>query len=413
MKKSVKLELRAIDLQREINGLEVTEANVAKRRELLAELDTVQTERRTALEAEANDPGGEHRRDGLTPEERERVELRAKSSVVDYTTAAVEKRSVDGAAAEYNASLGLASNHFPLQLLAGVEDRATTDTDGRANQSSRWIDRLFSETSGRKLGLTYDTVAPGATTYPITTAGASTAQRGRREAATDAAWTTGVVRMEPTRNTVRAVYTNEDDLRLPGLASALERDLRMALTEGVDRACLLGDNGANENSADITGLTTATDVVESTLTQSAKVTKGTLDAFTALVDGKHAETLADLSICTSVGAWRLWENTTLTVANETASVFKTLSQYLKEAGLSWSARGDIDTNTANNDWGAFIGRKRGIAGAGVVAMWEGRSTLIVDPYVGAAKGEVALTLSYYWNFGLPRPTNFARLKFVT
>lgn len=35
-----------------------------------------------------------------------------------------------------------------------------------------------------------------------------------------------------------------------------------------------------------------------------------------------------------------------------------------------------------------------------------------DHYSGAAKGEIALTLSYLWNFGLPRAANFARVKFV-
>ena len=38
--------------------------------------------------------------------------------------------------------------------------------------------------------------------------------------------------------------------------------------------------------------------------------------------------------------------------------------------------------------------------------------LLRDPYKAAAKGEVALTLSYFWNLGLPRATNFARVKFV-
>ena len=90
----------------------------------------------------------------------------------------------------------------------------------------------------------------------------------------------------------------------------------------------------------------------------------------------------------------------------------TLAAFLREAGLSWSARGEIEAATGNGKFGAFIGRRMGIDGAGVAAVWEA-GELIRDPYSGASKGEVALTLSYLWNFGLPRAANFARLKFVT
>ena len=413
MKKSTKLELRAIDLQKEINGLEPNEANLAKRKELLGELDAVQTERRDALEAESKDTGTEHRgADGLTPEERERVELRSRAKVTEYATAALEGRSITGAESEYNAAVGITkSGRFPLSLIAPepVEVRATTGTDGQVNQSSRWLDRLFAETAAMKIGITFDSVAPGIANYPITTAGASAAQRGKAQAAGDAAWTVGVTNLSPTRNAVRAVFTEEDALRLPDLEMALRRDLSMALAEGVDRAIFIGDDGANPNAGDITGLTTATNVVEQTITQANKV-KGpeTLTAFSALIDGIHATGFGDLRICAAIGAWRLWENTVINSAAEN----QTLGAFLREAGLSWTARGEIETATANDDWGAFIGRGRGITGSGVAAVWED-AALIRDPYVGAAKGEVALTLSYFWNFGLPRPASFARLKFVT
>ena len=81
--------------------------------------------------------------------------------------------------------------------------------------------------------------------FPVTTAGASAAQRGKSEAAADAVWTIGVTELTPKRNAVRLIFGIEDAARIPGLESALTRDLRMALTEGVDRAIFLGDAGAN------------------------------------------------------------------------------------------------------------------------------------------------------------------------
>ena len=66
----------------------------------------------------------------------------------------------------------------------------------------------------------------------------------------------------------------------------------------------------------------------------------------------------------------------------------------------------------NNAFGAFAGLPRGIEGAGVAPVWMS-AQLTTDPYSNAAKGNVALTLSYLWNFALPRTDNFKRLKYVT
>ncbi|MDD9980194.1 MAG: hypothetical protein OXU81_02370 [Gammaproteobacteria bacterium] len=334
--------------------------------------------------------------------------LRTRARVSEYVAAALEQRAAGGAEAELNEALHIRGNGFPLSLLApAIEARATTDVDSQANQSGRWLDRLFAGTGADKIGITMESVAPGVASFPVTTAGASAAQRGRREAAADAAWTVGVTELKPSRNTVRAVFTEEDAYRLPTLESSLRRDLGMALVEGVDRAIFVGDAGANENRGDITGLQTAADVVEQTITQANKV-KGpeTLAAFSALVDGIHAMEFGDLRICSTVGAWRLWESTVINAAADNM----TTAGFLRAAGLAWMARGEIEADTADGDFAAFIGRARGIEGAGVAAMWES-GMLIRDPYTGAGKGEVGLTLSYYWNFGLPRATNFARVKF--
>ena len=45
--------------------------------------------------------------------------------------------------------------------------------------------------------------------------------------------------------------------------------MRMAMTEGIDRAVFNGDGGANENTADITGLKTAS-ITEDTIMASSE-----------------------------------------------------------------------------------------------------------------------------------------------
>ena len=419
MTNAQKLAIRLSEIRQrlnEISGLAddaMTDEIRAEADKLTGEYKNAETQYRSALIAEgeeqraAADDFANGNGDGEAVEVRA---LRGRVRVGEYVGAAIDQRMAEGAEAELNAALGMRGNAFPLSLLspAPVEARASTDTDSQTNQSGRWLDRLFAGTAAERIGITMESVAPGVASFPVTTAGASAAQRGRGQAASDAAWTVGVTELKPTRNAVRAVFTEEDAHRLPSLEASLRRDLGMALAEGVDRAIFLGDSGATPNSGDIVGLTTAANVVEVEITQANKILgPGTLEAFSGLVDGIHAMTFGDLMICSSVGAWRLWENT---IINATADNM-TLSAFLRAAGLSWAARGEIETNTAADDWAAFIGRGRGIEGAGVAALWEA-GMLLRDPYSASASGQVNLTLSYFWNFGLPRASNFARIGFA-
>ena len=384
--------------------------------ETRAELDGLETstpdlerQLRAARQVAEAEGTAEVREVAETGEDRELRELRSKVKLSGYVSAAIEQRSADGAEAEYNAARGIAGNRFPLEMLAPpIEVRETTGTD-TATAPRRWLDRLFAGTASQAVGITMESVPAGVASFPVTTAGASAAQRAKSQAAADAAWTIGVTEMKPKRNAVRLVFNVEDAARIPGLESALTRDLRMALVEGVDRAIFLGDTGATGADADITGLQAATGLTEKTITQANKV-KGSnvLQTFAELIDGKAAMSPADLRTVLAVGANTIWSHT---LANTGASVDTTIAEFLRRFGLSWLARGEIETATTNGAFGAFIGLGRGLEGAGVAAVWEA-GELIRDPYSGAAKGEVALTLSYLWNFGLPRASNFARIKFV-
>ena len=414
-----KLSIRLSEIRQRLNdiaGLDddaMTEEVRNEADKLAEEFRSKETQHRSALIAEgdearaAADDFANGNGDGEAVEVRA---LRGRVRVGEYVSAAIDQRMAEGAESELNAALGMRGNAFPLSLLAPapVEARASTNTDSQTNQSGRWLDRLFAETAAERIGITMESVAPGVASFPVTTAGASAAQRGRGEAASDAAWTVGVTELKPTRNAVRAVFTEEDAHRLPSLEASLRRDLGMALAEGVDRAIFLGDGGANENTADITGLTTAANVVEVEVSQANKILgPGTLEAFSSLVDGVHATEFGDLMVCSTVGAWRLWQNTIINASADNM----TLAAFLRMAGLSWASRGNIETNTAADDWAAFVGRGRGIEGAGVAALWEA-GMLLRDPYSASASGEVNLTLSYFWNFALPRASNFARIKFV-
>ena len=348
-------------------------------------------------------------------EKREQDDLRSKVKLGAYVESALEQRgAVTGAELEFNQSMKIPADRFPLELLAGdekVEKRATTNVDSAATQAT-WLDRLFADTSAMFLGVTFQDVMPGISAHVTTTAGAAAAQRGRSDTTSDASWTVGVKEIKPTRNSVRAVFSEQDSYRLPGLEAALQRDLAMALTEGLDRIIFLGDSKAGEDGSDITGFNgitaAATGLVERTLKQADKVKAAeSLATFAAAVDGKHASSMSDLRCVASVGANTLWTSTIASAAADT----KTLAQFFMENGLSWMTRGDLEAGTAANAFGAYVAGGRGIEGAAVAAVWAS-GQLVRDFYSSANKGEIALTLNTYWGFEVVRASHFSRLKFV-
>lgn len=414
MTKAQKLARRLSEIRQRLAELRnaETDAEIQERDSLHSEMETTEAEWRTESEAEERAAAVLPGQAPPDRQQRELLELRGRVNIGAYVEAALEGRAVNaGPELEFNQALEIPANHMPLELLA-PEERATTNVDAAANQGT-WLDRLFADAAAMRLGVSFRSVSPGVAAYPVTTAGASAAQRGRGQAAGDAAWTVGVTEIKPTRNAVRAVFAQEDSYRLPGLEQALRRDLSAALVEGVDRAIFVGDSGANENTADITGLQTAAGVTEKTLTQSNKVLGNkTLETFSEFVDGIYAAGLDDLRIVAAVGAYRLWLSTVLSFGTSNTIDAKMMSQFLMESGLSYSVRGGIETATGNGKFGAFIGLGRGIEGAAISAVWNS-AHLVRDEVTGAAKGEVALTLSHLWGFQIPRPANFGRLKFVT
>ena len=386
-------------------------ANSCQYRQIQKTLDGLENELQAELSADA--AGKVFANDG------ESAEIRSISGRVrmgNYVRAVMSGHAPSGAELELNQAYEIADpDRFPLTLLDPASwspQQAKTDADGASRQST-WLDRLFADSAAAHVGVTFESVKPGIQSYPVTTAGAAAAQRGRTEKAADASWTIGVTELKPTRNAVRVRFSDEDMYRLPTLESALRRDLAMSLVEGLDRTIFTGDADANENTADITGFTgitaAATGLVEKTLTQTDKVkAPETLAVFAGFIDGKHASSMSDLRVVASVGANTLWLSQIAAAAADT----KTVAQFMKENGLMWMTRGEIETATGNGKFGAIIGKSRGIAGAAMAPVWQS-GRLIRDVYSAAASGECSLTLATFWNFGLVRPSNFARLKFVT
>ncbi len=407
MTEAQKMRKRANEARREYRSLladmDATPEAIKAATDKLADLET-RAEGLEATEATANGPD---KFTGEDAEAREFRELEGRVDRADYVTAALDDAMVSGAAAEFNQGLGMGRRDFPLQMLAPREIRTTTDVDAQADQGT-WLDRLFGDSVASFLGIQMPAVSPGVKAYPVTASGGSGAQRGRSEATAAAAWTFSVLELKPTRHSIRAVFSVEDSDRLPGAEDALLRDLQRGLQDSLDLAILTGDDGANEATADITGLDTAAGVAEQELTQANKTAAASvLGAFVNLVDGKAAAMLSDLRAVLSIGAYRAWASTIASNAEN-----DTLIRFLTESGLpQMRVREGISTTTVAGQFGAFVSRQRGISGAGIAPVWA-NARLVRDIFTKASEGEVVLTLQHRWAFGLARADNFARVKFA-
>ena len=404
MNRVTKLELEAAENRRSLAALLDVET---RSDEQTAELEH-RTSRARAIDSELAaarvvDPEPETRTEDA--EGRELRDLRGRVEFGHYVQAALSMRPADGAARELNAALGIPEGRFPLEMFA-PERRAAIDGDAGANQGT-WLDRLFDGTAAQRLGITFTPVSPGIAAYPVMTSTAAVSQRQRAEAAQSGVFTAVVTEMKPKRAAVEGIYSIEDNARLPGLGDAILRDMSNAMAEGIDRKVFTGDAGGGGTEADIAGLTTA-GITEVTLTQTNKVKADeTLKLFVAMVDGMHASGMDDVRVVASEGANTLWYGTVHAAAVQN----QTVAQFLMASGLSWGVRGGIEVNTSAGDFGAFVGLARGIEGAARAAVWSA-GELIRDPYSGAKKGEVSLTLNYLWDFAVPRVANFRRLKYV-
>ena len=313
-----KLQVRQSEVREKINellGVDIATRSTVQDNELTAltdEAQRIEPSIRAALVVEDADRAVAEREaaelgDLGAPETREVAELRSKSSVCSYVKAALEMRALDGPEAELNSALSMGSHQFPLEMLA-PEERQTTAVDVSVNQGN-WLDRLFNGTAAQYLGVTFQSVGPGVASVPVTTAGATAAQLDKSGAAAAAAWVVGITELRPKRNAVNAIFSIEDVARIgPGLEAALQRDLRSAMIEGVDRVIFKGDLTPTAAGADIVGFQTAA-ISEFTLTQANKI-KGTnvLAALAAYIDGKHATSPENIKVVASVGSNVLWLN---------------------------------------------------------------------------------------------------------
>lgn len=319
----------------------------------------------------------------------ERVECRR------YLQAAMTESKLDGAEDELRQELKLPEGGMPWAALdpEPVEVRADTATTIADSVVSKprmsIIRRVFQRTDAAWLGVETPSAPVGTPNYPVMTAGATGEMAAAgAEVDADAATFTGTT-IEPTRATARYLYRVEDAAKFADLESTLRADLRTVLGILFDQQVVGGDGtGANLSGfiklADTTGAANP----------SAKATLADFDtAFADGLDGLYAHDLDEVRIL--LGRKTLQFLRTNRVTGNTNGTFAQL--VTANGGVYRSSeRVAAPTSDVQKAYRFRPAEMRMIA-----PIWEGIQ-LVRDPYSGAAKGEVALTVLMLFGYAQPR-----------
>ena len=415
MKKSTKLQLRMSELRSEVNRLEPGDRNVAKRRELLTEIDTAETEYRAALTEEANDTGTEHRGgDGLTPEEREVRDLDGKAELRNVVNGLLRGQEPQGPELELQRHCGLSGSEIPWDLVSprarsmpNVEHRvdAVTPAPGTTQDNQRTpLGRVFSRSATMTLGVEMPSVPTGDLNVPVLT-GAQSASNVSKDASVGdaAAGTLTAVTFSPTRIQFEYIMRREDRARMLGLDEVLRTDLSMAIADQVDEQVLVGD-GSSPNfggflsaaaSGGLPALAAPSSEVDYALAL-AELARG--------VDGEYAGSIPECSMVIGDDSYRKLATLVNSGSGETAAM--TYHRML----MGFMASSNITAPATNDQYGILA--KRGAGTNAICPMWGG-VTLIVDEVSSAnrKKGWISLTAVLLSDFKITRKAGFTRVAF--
>ena len=412
MKKSVELSIRASEIKSEINTLDPGDATLEKRRELLGNLNTVESEWRAAVTEEAKADEAAPDAQGLTAEEREFRQLETKAELRQVFRAAMNGDPLTGAEKELQEHRGLSGHNIPWDMVGPrtaprTEDRADAVSAAPANshlQQHPILARVFSRSATATLGVAMPMVGVGEQNYPVVTTtdkAVILAKDAAEGDSADAGITAKVI--EPARLQRSYVFRREDQAVLGGLEEALRADLSMAVSDLLDAQVLAGDGttGAQFGGFLATsangGLTDRSDT-------PARVTFALAAGEAARgIDGKFAGGLGECSVV-------IGDDT----ARDLASKFQTNDS---EAALAYMNRTTIRTMASANIpavasmFQEGVIARMGAAGANAVCpTWDGLF-MIRDEITGRKTGNIALTVGMLAGFDILRAGGFDRLKF--
>ena len=285
------IQIRLSECRQRINELLGVETRSAEEQsemeKLTAEVSKREPELRAALAAESDPeevvtPTGD-------PEQRERLEIRSKTGLADFLSAAAGGREVSGAAKEYAASVDCSPlNRLPLDIFRNgqPETRAITTGPAVAGPVEPAVPFVFQRSAAASLGIQMPTHGAGAVQVPRVTTAPPADTLAKDAAAPSTAAVIALDSQTPKRISGQFEVRAEDLAVFPALEAVLGESIRGALSNELDEEVFNGAaGGLNGLFAQAVSVPVAA-AVETYGTGVARVA--------ALVDGSHAYSLSDL-----------------------------------------------------------------------------------------------------------------------
>ena len=372
-----KLQIRQSEIREAINNLlgndARTDAEQTELESLTGEGQAIEPSIRAAIVAEP-DPDTTITNTG-DPEQRERLEIRSKTGLADFLSAAAGGREVSGAAKEYAASVGCAPlGMIPLDIFRNgqPETRAVTTGPAVDGPVEPAVPYVFQRSAAESLGIQMPTHGAGAVQVPRVTTAPPADTLAKDAAAPSTAAVIALDSHTPKRISGQFEVRAEDLAVFPALEAVLGESIRASLSSELDEEIF------NGNAAGLNGLFTqaATVAVAGAIeTYATGVAR-----FAELVDGSHAYSLSDLRCVVGPSTY--------------AKFMGLISNGMPLADYLESKLGSF---RVSNRMPAVASKgQRGIVtlngGPSPIRVYVWNSLEIVrDPYSGAGAGKVTLT----------------------
>ena len=363
---------------------------------LTAEFLKVETRFRAAVVLEGEE-AQERKLNGagnLTPEVRERLELRSKANVGAYLTAALSGRVPSGVEAEFSAAAGLEAGQIPFEiwepnpLEQHREDRAVSAAPSDTGVNLDVLrPHVFAPSVAEFLMLEMPQVESGSYATGTITQAATSAAKAKSAAAAETAAVFTVETSTPHRVPASLRLTLEDIAAIgqANFEPLLREHISLAVSDELNDLILNGSGSSNEPHGFFSRLTDATapSTGVETWSRFLKVQSGG-------IDGLWASELAEIGLLVGPESYRL-----------AASVFqgsdseRSAAAYLEEVGASFLTNSKMPDKSSHIQKGILCRKGRSMmptpARTAVMPTW-GHFT-IDDIYSGAGKGERRFVVS--------------------
>ena len=314
-------------------------------------------------------------------EARERLELRGRTGLADFISAAASGSAVTGAAAEYAASVGCpAVGHLPMSMFAtttpAVEQRAITPGPAVKGMLQPTVPFVFERSAAASLGISFPSVSAGQVQIPKVTTGAPADTLAKDGTAPATAAAVTLVNQSPVRIAGQFEVRVEDLSVMPQLESALSESMQGALANELDEQVFNGAAG------ELNGL--FTQAADASASAAVETFATGVVRFAAMVDGRYSYSLADVRAVIGSKTFALYAGLFSTSGGGMGSLFDYLMLHLGSIRVS----DRVPAVASSAQKGIVV--LSAAAELPKIHVWDAMQ-IVRDPFSGAGAGRVTIT----------------------